>query len=101
MSADVVVDLEDTWVAPAFVDAHVHTTTTGLALQGLDLADCPSLAVLLDRVAQAARASRGGVVLGTGWEEDGWPERRPPTAAELDRASYGGVVYLSRTDCHS
>jgi predicted amidohydrolase YtcJ len=101
MSADSTVELDDAWLAPAFVDAHVHTTTTGLSLTGLDLASAPSLAVLLDRVAQAARRARGGVVLGTGWEEDGWPERRPPTAAELDRASYGGVVYLSRTDCHS
>ena len=101
LHADVTVDLADAWVAPAFVDAHVHSTTTGLSLTGLDLASAPSLAVLLDRVAQAARAARGGVVLGTGWEEDGWPERRPPTAAELDRASYGGVVYLARTDVHS
>ena len=101
LGAEVTVDLEDAWLAPAFVDAHVHATTTGLALTGLDLASAPSLAVLLDRVEQAARRARGGVVLGTGWEEDGWPERRPPTAAELDRASYGGVVYLARTDCHS
>src|SRR5205085_9474749 len=36
-----------------------------------------------------------------GWDDTGWPERRPPTAAELDRASYGGVVYLARTDVHS
>jgi hypothetical protein len=101
LSADVTVDLDDAWVAPAFVDAHVHSTTTGLALTGLDLASAPSLAVLLSRVEQASRAVRGGVVLGTGWEEDGWPERRPPTAAELDRASHGGVVYLARTDVHS
>ena len=101
MTADVTVDLEDAWLAPAFVDAHVHTTTSGLALTGLDLADAPSLAVVLDRVAQAARRARGGVVLGLGWEQDSWPEDRPPTAQELDRASYGGVVYLARTDCHS
>lgn len=101
MTADTTVDLQDAWLAPAFVDAHVHTTTTGLSLIGLDLASAPSLAALLDRVEQAARRSRGGIVLGTGWEEDAWPERRPPTAAELDRASYGGVVYLARTDCHS
>lgn len=101
LSADVTIDLDDAWLAPAFVDAHVHTTTTGLALSGLDLTDAPSLAVVLDRVATAARKARGGVVLGTGWEEDSWPEARPPTAAELDRASYGGVVYLARTDCHS
>ena len=101
LSADVTVDLDDAWVAPAFVDAHVHATSTGLALTGLDLTGVPSLAAALDRVEQAARAARGGVLLGTGWDDTTWPEGRPPTAAELDRASYGGVVYLARTDVHS
>jgi predicted amidohydrolase YtcJ len=101
LSADRRVHLEGAWIAPAFVDAHVHATSTGLALSGLDLTDAPSLAVALSRVEQAARAARGGVVLGTGWDDTRWPERRPPTAAELDRASYGGVVYLARTDVHS
>jgi predicted amidohydrolase YtcJ len=100
-SADHTTDLEGAWLAPAFVDAHVHTTATGLALTGLDLTDCPSLAVALQRVADHSRRLRGGVVLGTGWDETGWPEQRPPTAAELDRASHGGVVYLARTDVHS
>ena len=101
MTADLVVDLEDAWVAPAFVDAHVHATSTGLALTGLDLTGAPSLAVALDRVEQAARSARGGVLLGTGWDDTDWPEGRAPTATELDRASYGGVVYLARTDVHS
>jgi len=101
MSAETTVDLADAWVAPAFVDAHVHATATGLALTGLDLTGAPSLAAALDRVAQAAKAARGGVLLGTGWDDTDWPERRPPTATELDRASFGGVVYLARTDVHS
>ena len=101
MTADVTVDLDDAWLAPAFVDAHVHATSTGLALSGLDLTGCPSLSVALDRVATAARSARGGVLLGTGWDDSTWPEGRPPTSAELDRASYGGVVYLARTDVHS
>jgi predicted amidohydrolase YtcJ len=101
LSADTVVHLEDAWLAPAFVDAHVHATSTGLALTGLDLTDAPSLAAALSRIEQAAHAARGGVLLGTGWDETRWPERRPPTAGELDRASYGGVVYLARTDVHS
>jgi predicted amidohydrolase YtcJ len=101
LTADRVIDLEDAWLAPAFVDAHVHLTATGLALTGLDLTDAPSLAVALDQVAAATRLARGGVVLGTGWDETRWPEGRPPTAHELDRASYGSVVYLARTDVHS
>jgi predicted amidohydrolase YtcJ len=99
--ADVVVDLDGALVTPAFVDAHVHSTSTGLALTGLDLTDCTSLADCLVRLATFARERRGGVVLGHGWDETRWPERRPPTRQELDRASYGGVVYLSRIDVHS
>jgi hypothetical protein len=40
-------------------------------------------------------------VLGHGWDETRWPERRAPTRGELDRATYGGVAYLSRVDVHS
>lgn len=100
-SVDVVVDLRGALVTPAFVDSHVHLTSTGLMLTGLDLRGTRSLAEVLDAVARHARAARGGVVLGHGWDETTWPEHRPPTREELDRASFGGVVYLSRIDVHS
>ncbi len=100
-AADDVVELDGALLTPAFVDAHVHSTSTGLSLHGLNLADAPSLAAALDQLERFARARSGGIVLGTGWDETRWPERRPPTAAELDRASYGGVVYLARADVHS
>lgn len=99
--ADITVELAGALVAPAFVDAHVHATQTGLALDGLDLYGAPSLAAALDQVAAHARSTRGQVILGTGWDQTDWPERRPPTAAELDRASAGSAVYLSRVDGHS
>jgi predicted amidohydrolase YtcJ len=101
LAADVTVDLRDGWLAPAFVDAHVHATSTGMALSGLDLTGTTSLGQALRLLEEHCRRVRGGVVLGTGWDETLWPERRPPSAAELDRASYGGVVYLARTDVHS
>jgi len=100
-SADRVIDLDGALVVPGFVDAHLHTTDTGLALTGLDLAGATSLAEALALVEQHARRNGGRPLIGSGWDETGWPERRAPTAAELDRASYGGVVYLSRTDAHS
>lgn len=98
---DDVVELDGALVTPAFVDAHVHTTSTGLNLTGLDLSDTETLAEALTRLEERCRAVRGGVVLGHGWDETRWPEGRPPTRDELDRASYGGVVYLSRVDVHS
>lgn len=100
-AVDEVVELRGALVLPAFVDSHVHLTSTGLTLTGLDLTGARSLREALDAVERHARAARGGVVLGHGWDETTWPERRPPTREELDRASYGSVVYLSRIDVHS
>lgn len=100
-SADAVIDLEGALVAPAFVDAHVHHTATGLTLLGLDLRGVPSRDALLDRVAAEARAGRGRPIIGHGWDETIWPDPTLPTQSEVDRASWGSAVYLSRIDLHS
>ena len=99
--SDEMVELGGALVTPAFVDAHVHTTTTGLSLTGLNLTGATSLADMLDTLERHCRRERGHHVLGHGWEESRWPEGRAPTRQELDRASYGGVVYLTRIDVHS
>ena len=100
--ADAVVALDGALVTPAFVDAHVHATATGLALTGLDLTGCPGLAEALDRIRAFVGAQpAGGVVVGHGWDETLWPERRAPSLAELDAVCGGAAVYLSRTDVHS
>ena len=102
-----VIDVEDCLIAPGFVDAHAHVLETGMALTGLDLgpgSGVASLADVLEAVAAGAdelRGAGGGVVLGHGWDESSWPELRPPTRLELDRAAQGLAVYLSRTDLHS
>lgn len=100
-AADEVIELDGALITPAFVDAHAHVTETGLAMTGLDLHDARSLAEVLRRVEGAARRGGGRPVLGTGWDERSWPQKRPPTRSELDRASYGGSVYLARADVHS
>lgn len=100
-TVDHVVELDGALLAPAFVDAHVHTTETGLLITGVDLTGSSSLERALDAVAAAAAAAPGEPVLGHGWDERLWPQRRPPTGAELDRAGGGADVYLSRTDVHS
>jgi len=106
------VDLGGALVTPAFVDAHVHATSTGLALTGLRLAGCRSAAEVLDRVAEwSAKAPADATVLGSGWDETEWSTDEGsaeggsgpalPTRAELDRAAGGRRVYLTRVDVHS
>ncbi|MFE3828001.1 amidohydrolase [Streptomyces sp. NPDC059092] len=100
--ADEVVDLDGALVTPAFTDAHVHTTATGLALTGLDLSGAGSLveALALVRAHGAARPDER-ILLGHGWDAERWPERRAPTRAELDEAAGGRPLYLPRVDVHS
>lgn len=86
-------------ITPAFVDAHVHVTATGLLADGLDLAGCPSARALLDAVAARAAARPGALVWGHGWQEQAWDAI--PARQELDRAAAGCAVYLSRVDVHS
>ncbi|GAA2945000.1 amidohydrolase [Streptomyces erythrogriseus] len=100
--ADEVVDLDGALVTPAFTDAHVHTTATGLALTGLDLSAAASLEDALARVREFAAARPDDrVLLGHGWDAARWPGGRPPTRAELDEATSGRPLYLSRIDVHS
>jgi len=101
-SADRVVELDGALLTPAFVDAHVHSTDTGIVRTGLDLTGAASRTEVLDRLAaHAAVLPSDAVVLGHGWDESGWPERAVPTAAELDRAGGGRVVYLTQASMHS
>ncbi|MFB8354254.1 amidohydrolase [Streptomyces niveus] len=99
---DETVDLEGALVTPAFTDAHVHTTATGLALTGLDLSGARTLGDALALV-RAHRSAHPGdrVLLGHGWDAARWPERRAPGRGELDEAAGGRPLYLTRVDVHS
>lgn len=96
-----IVDLDGAWVAPAFVDSHVHATAAGLLLNGLDLTGCASLTEFMHALRDHVEEHPGTLVWGHGWDETWWPERRPPTRSEIDAAASGAPVYLSRIDAHS
>lgn len=95
-----VLDLQGALVTPAFVDAHVHLTATGLTITGVDLHGATSLAHCLEIVRQAASRATG-ILLGHGWDDSMWAEQRPPTTAEIDAAVGDVPAYLSRVDVHS
>ncbi|RZU31683.1 amidohydrolase [Blastococcus saxobsidens] len=100
-SAPRVIAGEGALLTPAFVDAHVHMTATGLALTGLDLHSSLSVADAIAGVRAHVARSRSGIVLGTGWDETGWPEQRGLTRHDLDAAVGDRPAYLARVDVHS
>jgi predicted amidohydrolase YtcJ len=92
---------EGALLTPAFVDAHVHATATGLALTGLDLHWSPSLAAAVTALGRHAARAGDGILLGTGWDETGWPEGRGLTRHDLDGVVGDRPAYLARVDVHS
>lgn len=94
-----VVDLGGAFVAPAFVDSHVHLTATGLRITGLDLTPATSAEHCLRLVAEYAAAHPGQPVWGHGWDDTTWPE--PLCTADLDAAAGAVPAYLARVDVHS
>jgi predicted amidohydrolase YtcJ len=101
-TADAVVDLDGALVTPAFVDAHLHATDTGLAVAGLDLSAARSAVDVLDAVARFAAAKPGSALVhGYGWDESTWTDQRPPSAQELETAGGGRRVYLAQASVHS
>jgi predicted amidohydrolase YtcJ len=98
---DQVIDLEGRRVLPGFQDAHFHMCDWTLGLGRLYLARVASLTGLGQRVAdRAGQTPSGGWILGQGWNESSWPERRIPTRVELDSAAPHHPVALWRSDLH-
>jgi predicted amidohydrolase YtcJ len=96
-----IVDLDGGFVAPAFVDSHVHLTATGLTLAGLDLRAATSLRHCLQLIADYARTHPDGPIWGHGWDESGWPDRIAPSTDDLDNVVGDRPAYLARVDVHS
>ncbi|WP_055399502.1 MULTISPECIES: amidohydrolase [unclassified Mycobacterium] len=94
-------DLDGGFVAPGFVDSHIHLTATGLTLSGLDLRTAGSRAQCIQMVADYAAAHPGRPVWGHGWDESSWPENAAPATADLDAVLGDRPAYLSRVDVHS
>jgi len=94
-------DLGGGFVAPGFVDSHIHVTATGLLLSGLDLRPATSRAQCIQMVAEYAAAHPGRPVWGHGWDESSWPENTPPSTGDLDAFLGERPAYLARVDVHS
>jgi predicted amidohydrolase YtcJ len=95
------VELRGGTLLPGFIEGHAHVEGLGTLSRRVDLAGCKSVDEALSRVKAWAEAHPEGWILGRGWDQNRWTEKRFPTAAELDRAVPGRPVALSRVDGHA
>ena len=105
-----VLDLDGHCVLPGMIDSHVHFLQYALGLRELNLSDVASLDELQAMLAERARqVELGGAgseeaptwIVGQGWDQERWPERRFPTAASLDRVVPAHPVALTAKSCHA
>lgn len=96
-----VIDLDGAFVAPAFVDSHIHLTATGLTLSGLDLRSARSGQHCLQLLGDYARSHPDGSIWAHGWDESDWPDPTPPSTDDVDAVVGDRPAYLARVDVHS
>lgn len=97
-----IIDLKGSYVYPGFVDSHAHLKGIGHRENSLNLQGIDSLKEMLTTVEIFSNGIQPGEwVVGRGWIEKVWPEKRFPTRYELDRFSLDKPVMLERADGHA
>ncbi len=96
------IDAQGRTVMPGFIDAHGHVIELGEHALQLDLVGTSSLADLQQRLRDYAAAHPDAKwILGAGWNQELWPDKKFPTAADLDRVVSDRPVVLARVDGHA
>ena len=95
------VDLHGNVAVPGFRDSHLHLLSFGLSLANLSLHGANSIEYVKARVAEASHAvAPEDWIIGRGWDQDLFAERRYPSRLDLDEAAPGKAVYLVRSCGH-
>jgi predicted amidohydrolase YtcJ len=99
--APFLVDLHGAFVMPGFNDAHVHLGGAAIDLLNVPLSGLSSVQDLQDRVrAAAADRKPGDWIIGKGWDQTLWPEKRFPTRQQMDAAAPKNPVFLRHVSGH-
>jgi len=85
---------------PGLIDAHGHVIGLGNNLSQLDLRGSSSIAQVQKKLAVFAKDKKGWII-GRGWNQELWPDKKFPTAADLDKIIADRPVVLSRVDSHA
>ncbi len=97
-----VVDAGGRTLLPGLIDAHGHVMALGFSALQLDLTGTRSLAELQQRLKDYAAANpQARWILGRGWNQELWADKRFPTSADIDAVVSDRPVWLGRVDGHA
>jgi len=99
---DYAIDGKGQFLMPGMIDSHAHVMSVGFAAMTLDLSETKSLPEALARIDAYAKAHPDRPwILGRGWNQELWPDKRFPSAADLDAVVPDRPVWLGRVDGHA
>jgi hypothetical protein len=97
-----IVDVGGRTLLPGLIDAHGHVLGLGFSALQLDLVGAASIEDLKQRLRAYAEAHPDARwIIGRGWNQELWADKRFPTAADLDSVVSDRPVWLERVDGHA
>jgi predicted amidohydrolase YtcJ len=90
-----VIRLNGKTVVPGFIDTHIHVADFGRLLTWINLGDVNSIKEMQISIGRhAAKSPKGKWLLGRGWDQTRFAEKRLPTRFDLDSVSPDNPVIL-------
>jgi predicted amidohydrolase YtcJ len=97
-----VIDFEGKMVLPGLTDSHMHLVAHGMKLLSLDFSQCTDALemkkMLKEKIEQTPK---GEWVIGRGWNENSFLDKKIFTKNELDELSAGHPIFLTRICGHA
>lgn len=96
-----VIDANGGSLHPGLIDSHCHPFDYGWLRRSVDLRGVSNIVAMRMRVSSGVlRAAPGDWVVGMGWNQESFPDRRMPSLADIDDLAPSNPVVLSRVCGH-
>jgi predicted amidohydrolase YtcJ len=90
-----VLNFEGKTIVPGLIDTHIHVADYGRCLMWLDLTSAQSISEMQSVLKEkAGQISAGRWIVGRGWNQNRFKEKRMPTTVDLDMATPNNPVIL-------
>lgn len=95
-----IIDLNGKLMLPGFIDDHVHFTSGGFYLQGIDLRPAKSTTEFKEILKKYAEKNKGKWITGGNWDHEAWEVKDLPTKEMIDEFTKNTPVFVDRFDGH-
>ena len=94
------IDCEGVTIYPGFIDPHCHFIDLGKTYFTAKLHDAKSLDAVIDICLEFQKTNDSSWLLGRGWNQNNWSDKKIPTKELLDKYFPDNPVLLIRIDSH-